>query len=312
MKYANFGKTDRKVSKIGFGCWEMGGEMWEHRGDDINADAVCKALDEGINNFDTAEGYGEGHSEEVLGKAIKNRRKDIFLATKVSKKNLRPSDLRNSITGSLKRLCTDYVDLYYIHWPNPEIPLEETMLEMVKIQKEGLIRYIGVSNFDVPLLKAAMKIGRVEAVQNEYSLLHRDFEKELLGFCAENSISLMSYSSVAKGILTGAFHFGGVKLKQDDFRSTRRLFIPADLEAERTLLETMRQTAASMNITCGQLALAWLFHQRGVCSALVGTQNEKHFLENIMAADIVIPGETLSVLNKASAEAIALIAANHV
>ncbi|MCL2318653.1 MAG: aldo/keto reductase [Treponema sp.] len=307
MEYVNFGKTGSKVSRISFGCWEMGGAMWEHSGDETNIKAVHKALDAGITSFDTAEAYGDGHSEEVLGKAIAGRRKDIFLATKVAKKNLRPADLRNSITGSLKRLGTDYVDLYYIHWPNPEIPLEGTMNEMVKIQKEGLIKYIGVSNFDVTLLKEAMKIGRVEAVQNEYSLLQRDIEKEVLPFCRENSISVMGYSSIAKGILTGAFHFGGAKLKETDFRASRRLFLPAHLEAERELLDTMKRTAGSLHITCGQLALAWLFHQKGLCSALVGTQSEKHFLENIQAVDISLSSKDLSVLDEVSARVIAAI-----
>ena len=307
MEYIKFGKTDSMVSRISFGCWEMGGAMWEHTSDEINTKAVHRALDEGITSFDTAEGYGDGHSEEVLGKALEGRRKDIFLATKVSKNHLRPVDLRNSVTGSLKRLHTDYLDLYYIHWPNPEIPLEETMQEMVKIRKEGLIRHIGVSNFDLPLLEAALKIGRVEAIQNEYSLLHRGIEKELLPFCLNNSIAVMSYSSIAKGILTGIFHFGGVKLKETDFRAERRLFLPAHLEAETELLEAMKKIADAMKINCGQLAIAWLFHQKGLCSALVGTQSEKHFLENIRAVGLSLSSGDLSVLDKVSAKVIAAI-----
>jgi len=307
MKYVQFGKTDSRISRISFGCWEMGGTMWEHSGDEANIKAVHLALDEGINSFDTAEAYGDGHSEEVLGKAIKGRRKDLFLATKVAKKNLSPADLKKALTASLKRLGTDYVDLYYIHWPNPEIPLEETMAELVKNQKEGLIRHIGVSNFDMPLLNEAMKTGRIEAVQNEYSLLHRGIEKELLPFCIEHSIAVMSYSSIAKGILTGAFHFGGSKLKDTDFRASRRLFLPAHLEAEAELLEVMKKIADSQHISCGQLALAWLFHQKGFSSALVGTQSEKHFLENIKAVEAVLSPGDLSVLDKVSAKVIAII-----
>ena len=307
MEYVTFGKTDNKISRISYGCWEMGGSHWELTSDEINTKAVHKALDEGITSFDTAEAYGDGHSEEVLGKALEGRRKDIFLATKVAKTNLSPSDLRNSITASLRRLRTDYVDLYYIHWPNPEIPLEETMEEMVKIQKEGLIKYIGVSNFDVPLLKTAMKIGRVEAIQNEYSLLHRAIEKEILPFCLENSISVMSYSSIAKGILTGIFHFGGVKIKDTDFRAARRLFLPAHLEAEKELLLAMKKIADSLHISCGQLALAWLFSKKGLSSALVGTQSEKHFLENISAVGVSVSKDDLSVLDEVSARVIAEI-----
>lgn len=304
MDYVKFGKTDSTVSRISFGCWEMGGAQWELTSDEINTRAVHKALDEGITSFDTAEAYGDGHSEEILGKALSGRRNGLFLATKVAKKNLRPADLRKALTASLERLRTDYVDLYYIHWPNPEIPLEETMEELVKVQKEGLIRYIGVSNFDVPLLEKAMKIGRVEAIQNEYSLLHRDIEKEILPFCAANSVSVMSYSSVAKGILTGAFHFGGAKLKESDFRASRRLFLPAHLEAETELLEVMRKIAGSLSVTCGQLALAWLFHKKGLTSALVGTQSEKHFLENIKAVGVSIPEKDIALLDGVSAKVI--------
>ena len=310
MEYADFGKTGAKVSRISFGCWEMGGSQWELTSDEINTKAVYKALDEGITSFDTAEAYGNGHSEEVLGKALEGKRQGLFLATKVAKNNLRPADLRNSVIGSLKRLRTDYVDLYYIHWPNPEIPLEETMEEMVKVQKEGLIRHIGVSNFNVPLLKTAMKIGRVEALQNEYSLLHRGIENEILPFCIENSISLMSYSSIAKGILTGIFHFGGVKLKESDFRYTRRLFLPAHLKAETELLEAMKKIADRLRIACGQLALAWLFAKKGLTSALVGTQSEKHFLENIRAVGISLSKEDISVLDAVSARVVAAIDAN--
>jgi len=307
MDYVNLGKTGSKVSRIGFGCWEMGGSQWELTSDEINTKAVHKALDEGITSFDTAEAYGDGHSEEVLGKAIDGERNRIFLATKVAKKNNAPANLRNSIVASLKRLRTDWVDLYYIHWPNPEIPVEETMGEMVKIQKEGLVKHIGVCNFDLPLLKAAMKIGRVEVVQNEYSLLQREIEKEVLPFCLENSVSVMSYSSIAKGILTGAFHFGGVKLKENDFRITRRLFLPAHIDAETELLEAMKKIADSRSVTCGQIALAWLFAGNGLTSALVGTQSEKHFMENIGAVGISLSQEEISVLDDVSSKVIAEI-----
>ncbi|MCL2094072.1 MAG: aldo/keto reductase [Treponema sp.] len=310
MEYARFGKTDWEISLISHGCWEMGGTQWEHTSDEINIKAVHKALDEGINSFDTAEGYGDGHSEEVLGKALEGKRKDLFVATKVARKNLSPADLRNSLTGSLKRLRTDYIDLYYIHWPNPEIPLEETMEELVKVQKEGLIKHIGVSNFDVPLLEKAMKIGRIEALQNEYSLLHRSIEAEILPYCIQNSISLMSYSSVAKGILTGIFHFGGVKIKEDDFRASRRLFLPAHLAAEEELLNAMKKIADTLKLSCGQLALAWLFSKKGLCSALVGTQNEKHFMENIEAVGKKIGPEDLAELDRISAKVIDAIDAN--
>jgi aryl-alcohol dehydrogenase-like predicted oxidoreductase len=307
MEYVNLGGTDSKISRISFGCWEMGGAQWEFTSDEVNIKVIHAALDHGITSFDTAEGYGDGHSEEVLGKALQGRRQNCFVATKVSPNNLRAADVRKSVTASLKRLCTDYVDLYYIHWPNVDIPLEETMSEMLKLQKEGLIRFIGVSNFSAPLLEEALKTGRVEAIQPEYSLLQRNIEDDILPLCRKMSISVMSYSSIAKGILTGIFHFGGVKLKETDFRAARRLFLPEHLKKEKELLDLMKTIAARLNITISQLALSWIFHQEGLGSAIVGTQSEKHLLENINALGVTIPPRDLADLNTVSSKVIEAI-----
>ncbi|GHV94946.1 oxidoreductase [Spirochaetia bacterium] len=304
MEYVTLGKTAVKLTKLTFGCWEMGGAQWEHTSDDNNLRAIAVALDKGLTTFDTAEGYGKGHSEEVLGKALKGKRDKCFVATKVSPEHLRAQDIRSSITASLKHLDTDYVDLYYIHWPNKDIPLEETMTEMSKLKKEGLIRAIGVSNFTAPLLKQALAFDRIEAIQNEWSLLQRDIEKELESFCVEQQISIMSYSSIAKGILTGAFHFGGVTLKADDFRAPRRLFHPDHLKKERPLLDAMKEIADRNHILLSQLAISWLLHKRSLCSAIVGTQSEKHFIENIQALDISLSGEDIARLDAVSAQAL--------
>jgi aryl-alcohol dehydrogenase-like predicted oxidoreductase len=305
MDYANLGKTDMKVSKITFGCWEMGGAQWVHTSDENNGRAINVALDNGVTAFDTAEGYGSGHSEEVLGKALVDKRDKCFIATKVAPEHLRARDIRNSITASLKRLGTDYVDLYYIHWPNKDIPLEETMGEMSRLKKEGLIKAIGVSNFNVSLLRQALTIDRVEAVQNEWSLLQRDIEKELEAFCAEQHVSIMSYSSIAKGILTGAFHFGGAKLQEDDFRFPRRLFRPDHLEEEKPLLNVMKEIAENKHILISQLAISWLLHKKNLCSAIVGTQSEKHFLENIESLKVSLSSEDIASLDVTSARTLA-------
>ncbi|GHT71730.1 oxidoreductase [Spirochaetia bacterium] len=307
MEYTAFGKTGSKISRISFGCWEMGGTQWEHTSDEINTQAIHRALDKGINSFDTAEGYGDGHSEEVLGRALEGKRNEVFVATKVSPKNLRAQDVRNSITNSLKRLRMDHVDLYYIHWPNKDIPLEETMGELLKIQKDGLIRHIGVSNFSISQLKEALSFGRIEAIQNEYSLLQRDIEAEILPFCKNESISVMSYSSIAKGILTGTFHFGGTKLKENDFRAPRRLFLPDHLEKEKELLDAMKEIADRIHIPLSQLAIGWLFSKPGLTSALLGTQSEKHLMENINAVGLSLPPQDLAILDRVSAKVLAAI-----
>jgi len=303
MQYAPLGKTDMKVSKITFGCWEMGGTMWEFTDDDNNIKAVRKALELGINSFDTAEGYGnDGHSETILGKSLGAQRKDVVLATKVSPRHLRPQDLRNAAINSLKRLGTDYIDLYYIHWPNPEIPIEDTMSEMQKLKQEGLIRAIGASNFTLPLLKKASAICRIEAIQPEYSLLHRGIEPEILPWCIENDVAIMSYSSIAKGILTGMFHLGGVKLNDEDFRNPRRLFRDDHLEKELPLIHAMKAMADAKGIQMSQLAIAWLLHKKGMTSAIVGTQKEKNLLMNIGAVDVALTTKEIAELDKISTE----------
>ena len=307
MEHVRLGKTAIELTKLTFGCWEMGGSQWEHTSDENNLRIIKTALDKGITAFDTAEGYGNGHSEEIVGKALKGKRDRCFVATKVSPEHLRSRDIRASITASLKRLDTSYVDLYYIHWPNKDIPLEETMQEMSRLKKEGLIRAIGVSNFTLPLLKEALAIDRVEAVQNEWSLLHRTIEQDLESFCMEQQISIMSYSSIAKGILTGTFHFGGLTLKENDFRTPRRLFQADHFRKEQSLLDAMKEIADSGHILLSQLAISWLLHKKSLCSAIVGTQSEKHLMENIQALGVSLKDEDITKLDAISARVLAEI-----
>jgi myo-inositol catabolism protein IolS len=263
---------------------------------------VRQALDLGINSFDTAEVYGDGHSEEILGKALGSDRKNVIVATKVAPKNLRPKDIRKSAINSLKRLKTDYIDLYYIHWPNADLSMEDAMGEMVRLKDEGLIRAIGASNHDLELLKTISKIGRVEAIQPEYSLLHRGIEPQILPWCLENDVSVLSYSSIAKGILAGLFHVKGVELKGEDFRAGRRLFTPEHLEKERPLIELMDRISQERGMEMSQLAIAWLLNKQGVTSAIVGTQNVKHLMSNVKAVDINLSAEDMTRLDDLSAK----------
>ena len=302
MKYTTFGKTGIEISRITFGCWEMGGTQWEFTDDDNNISVINKALDMGITTFDTAEGYGNGHSEEVLGKALEGKRKDLVIATKVAPSHLRAADIRQSVTDSLKRLRTDYIDLYYIHWPNPEIPIEETMGEMDKLKKEGLIRAIGASNFRVELLEKASAISRIDAIQPEYSLLHRGIESEILPWCIKNSVSVMSYSSIAKGILAGVFHINGVQLKEDDFRAPRRLFTPDHFEKETPIVNLVKEIADAKGATMSQIAIGWLLGKEGMTSTIVGTQKEKHLQDNLGAIDVTLTADEEARLDKVSAD----------
>ena len=305
MNYTKLGQTGIEVSRITFGCWELGGGMWEKAADEVNIKAIQTAFENGVTSFDTAEAYGNGHSEQITGLALQGKRRECVIATKVRKDNLKAADLRRAVEKSLSRLQTDYLDLYYIHWPNPEIPLAETITEMDKMRTEGIIRAIGVSNFSLAQLEEASNYARIDAIQPEYSLLQRDIETEILPYCRKNSIAVMSYSSIAKGILTGAFHLGKAQLKEDDFRRTRRLFLPEHLEKETELIMLLKEIADSQKATLSQIAISWLLRQEGLTSAIVGTQSEKHLLENIQASNIRLTPAELSQLDQVSRKVLA-------
>ena len=305
MQYIKIGQTDIEISRITFGCWEMGGNQWTIVSDEGNIKAVHTALDHGITAFDTAERYGFGHSEEILGKALEGKRHDVFISTKVARENLRAPDVYKAIEGSLSRLKTDYIDLYYIHWPNPEIDIAETMGALNDLKKQGKIRAIGVSNFGIDLLKQTLELGRIEAIQPEYSLLFRDIDPEIRPWCIENGVSIMSYSSIAQGILTGAFHFGGTRPAPEDFRWRRRLFTDGRLDKETPLVEFMKEMCDKKGCSMSQLAIAWLLQREGLTSAIVGTQSEKHLLDNLGAFDVALTKDDEAELDRISLEVLA-------
>lgn len=289
------------VSRITFGCWELGGGQWEKQSDDTNIAALHAAFEMGIRTFDTAEGYGNGHSEEVVGLALEGKRRESVIATKVSPNHLSKEEVRRSVEASLKRLRTDYIDIYYIHWPNKDIPLEETMNEFRKLRDEKIIRAVAVSNFSLGQLQQAMSVTSVDAIQPEYSLLQRDIEKEIIPYCIEHGIGVMTYSSVAKGILTGAYHLNNRRmLTDDDFRRSRRLFLPDHLEKETELVVLVNEIAKAHAVSPAEIAIAWLLHQEGVTSAIVGTQNIQHLRDNARAVDVVLTDEQRAKLDEVS------------
>lgn len=304
MKYCKLGKTDISISRVTHGCMELGGGRWKTLDKESNSALLKTALENGITTFDTAEGYGAGASELIVGEALKDRRKDCVIATKVLPDNLRAADVRKAAEGSLKRLQTDYIDLLYVHWPNAGIPITETLGEFIKLKEEGKIRAIGVSNFSLEQLKEAMEITHIDALQPEYNLLQRKIEDGLLSYCADNQISVLSYNSIAKGILSGVFHFNGVKLDAEDFRNEKPLFFPENLETEKPLMNSLKAVAQVHNGTISQIAAAWVLAQRGMSSAIIGTQNPRHFVENIHSVDIELTQEEIDVLDKTSSEVI--------
>ena len=307
MKYSKLDRSQLEIAKITFGSWELGGGQWEKESDEINIQAIQRAYDLGIHTFDTAEGYGNGHSETIVGLALEGKRKECVIATKVAPNHLKAADVRVSAENSLKRLRTDYIDLLYIHWPNNEVPLEETLAEFNKLKEEKLIRAIGLSNFSLGLLQQAVQLADIDAIQPEYSLLHRGIEAEILPYCIENKIAVMTYSSIAKGILTGVYHFGNAVIKDNDFRRERRLFLPDHLEKETELVQLVKEIAEARGVTMSEVAIAWLLQQKGVTSAIVGTQKLKHLEENIRAVDLLLTGDEINRLSEVSTRVIASI-----
>ena len=225
MEYRPFGKTDLKVSAIGFGCWEIGGTYG--RIDESRFQrAVHQAIDDGITCFDTAEAYGMGVSEEAVGRALGARRRDVSIVTKFGvgyeeMPNRRDSSRQRvtaSIERSLKRLQTDYVDVYMVHWPDPETPLDETMQALDDIVHQGKARYIGVSNFRLAQIEAAMRLRRVDVVQYGWNMFDRRMQAEIFPYCAAQQIGVMAYGSLAYGMLSGTFH-AGMQFEESDWRS---------------------------------------------------------------------------------------------
>ncbi|SFJ82538.1 Predicted oxidoreductase [Paenibacillus sp. UNC496MF] len=305
MKYAKLGRTDMEVSRITYGAMELGGgnafsgglTRWELRPEEDNIRLLRRAFENGVNSFDTAELYGAGLSEILVGKALSEVRKQCVIATKVSAHHLRPKEIRTALWQSMFRLNTDYIDLYYIHTPSNEIPIEESMGELSKLKEEGVIRAIGVSNFSLAQLKKAMQYGRIDAIQPEYHMLQRSIEDDLLGYCLENDISIMSYNSLAKGILTGIFHKGK---EVTDFRKERPLFQSENLLKTADLIRLLEEIAAAKDATLSQIAISWLLRQKGLTSAIVGTQNEKHFFENLQSIDTELTDEQATKLDAVS------------
>ena len=206
MQYQKLGQTNIDVSVIALGCWPFaGGKVWGPQDDKVSIETVQAALEAGINFFDTAAGYGAGHSERVLGQGLLGRRDQAVVATKVSASHLAADDVIRACEESLKNLQTDYIDLYQIHWPNWSVPLAETVEALTRLREQGKIRAVGVCNFGVRDLSGMLKLGPCETDQLPYNLLWRTIEPEILPLCLRNGVGLICYSPLAQGVLTGRY-----------------------------------------------------------------------------------------------------------
>ena len=254
MEYKRIGKTDLKVSSIGFGAAFRSGITED------SPKVIRKALSLGVNLIDIAEIYHRGRSEEVVGEAIRGRRDEVVIKTKVARDHLKYNDVLKAAEGSLKRLGVNVIDLYLVHHPNPKIPIEETMRAMEKLIDEGKVRYIGVSNFNASLVKKAQEaLSRHEIVADEvkYNLVEREIEEELLPYCKKESISIIAYSPLARGMLTGKFDKES-EIPEGHWRKRDLLFQEPNFSRALELVEILKKIAENHDKTPGQVALNWL------------------------------------------------------
>jgi aryl-alcohol dehydrogenase-like predicted oxidoreductase len=302
MRTRRLGSRGPEVSAIGYGAWEAGGDAWgPNESEAVVVEAIQAGLDAGIDWIDTAEVYGDGVSERLVGKAIQGRRDDVVLATKVAPQpegsGFRSDNVRKACEGSLERLDTDRIDLYQLHWPDAEgTPLEETWGAMAALQDEGKVGSIGVSNFDREQIERCLAIRHVDSLQPEFSMLNRE-NAELIRWCGEQGVGVVSYGPLAFGLLTGAVT-AETRFPPGDWRGQKQSEGPfADLARSLEVVDRLRPAAQRLGCSLSQLALAWNVHQPGVTAAIAGSRNPAHVSTNAAAGDIVLDEPTLAELD---------------
>jgi len=280
------GNSDLKITPIGYGAWAIGGGNWEFawgaQDDDESVKTIERALDAGINWIDTAAVYGLGHSEEVVAKAVKASGKKPYIFTKCSMRwdndrqiyrSLKAKSLEEELEGSLRRLGVETIDLYQIHWPNPEGEIEEGWETLARFQKEGKVRHIGVSNFNVEQIKRVQKIAPITSLQPPYSMLRRAIEAELLPFCEANNIGVINYSPMLSGLLTGKMTAERVaNMPADDWRKRSANFQEPQLSKNLKLVELLREIGKPHGVEPGVVAIAWTLRKPVVTAAIVGAR----------------------------------------
>jgi aryl-alcohol dehydrogenase-like predicted oxidoreductase len=302
MELRALGRSNVKISPIVMGTWQAGREMWVGIDDQEITSAVRAAVDAGITTFDTAEAYGKGHSERVLGAAVADVRDRVVLATKVFANHLKFDQVIEACHRSLKNLKTDYIDLYQIHWPagsfgSQTVPLSETMEALNKLKEQGKIRAIGVSNFSRIQLQEAAAFGRIDSLQPPYSLFWRHFERDAMPYCQENHMAVLAYSPMAQGLLTGRFG-PNPDLKPGDHRAKNKLFHPENMQRVQQALARLRPIAEKKGLNLGQLALAWVISHPGIC-AIAGARSAEQIVQNAQAADISLSADDLNWMDEA-------------
>jgi aryl-alcohol dehydrogenase-like predicted oxidoreductase len=308
MLYRTLGKSDVQVSALAFGAWQLGDTAYW--GDDAEADAratIDVALDAGINFFDTAESYGEGRSEELLGQYLGNRRDKVLVASKFSPDVTRPEELRTKCEASLKRLGTDRIDLYQVHWPLRGIPAEDACGELERLREAGKIRFVGLSNYGVYDLSDWIKHGTVVSDQLAYNLLFRAVEYQIAPVCRREGVGILAYSPLLQGILSGRYNT--LEDIPDARRRTRHFSLRrtgtrhGESGCERPLMKVLNRItrfSEKTGRTPAHLALGWLLVQRGVTAAVLGARNPAQLRENLGIVDSPLSPAEIAILNEIS------------
>jgi aryl-alcohol dehydrogenase-like predicted oxidoreductase len=307
METRQLGKTDLFITALGFGSWAVGGGGWQFgwgsQDDRESIAAVNRALDLGINWIDTAAVYGLGHSEEIVAKALRGRTERPYIFTKCSMvwdeqgsitNSLKRDSIRREVEGSLRRLEVEAIDLYQIHWPNPEADLEEGWRTLSDLKREGKVRYIGVSNFNIEQLQRAMAIDRVDTLQPPYSLIRPEVENEILPFCEENDIGVIVYSPMMSGLLSGKMTRERINnFPEDDWRKNNREFQEPRLYRNLWLAELLKNIGRHDGLSAGEIAIAWTLRLSEVTGAIVGGRNPEQVEGIVGAADFRLSDEEI-------------------
>jgi aryl-alcohol dehydrogenase-like predicted oxidoreductase len=281
-----FGQTGLEITRLGIGAWAMGGNMWGPQDDAESIQAIRHAVDLGINWIDTAAVYGNGHSEEVIGQALRqmpaDRRPLVFtkggiVRDKEGKNPRRIGErkhLRGELEGSLERLGVEVIDLYQIHWPSDDVPLEEYWATMLELKQEGKVRHVGLSNHDVPALRRAEALGHVETLQPPFSMIRRETAAEILPWCHTHGTGVICYSPMQAGLLTGSFtRERAANLDENDWRKANPEFSGDRLDRNLALADKLRPIAQRHGISMGTVALAWVLAWPGLTAAIVGARS---------------------------------------
>lgn len=312
MKKKKLGNTEFEITSIGLGAWAMGGNNWQFgwgwQDDNQSIKAIHKAIDKGFNWIDTAAVYGLGHAEEVVAKALKGMREKPYIFTKCELRwnekgeiygCMKRESIKEECEASLKRLQVEIIDLYQIHWPNPDNEIEEGWETLQELKKEGKIKYSGVSNFSVSQMERISKIAPISSLQPPYSLSQPDAEKEIIPYCEKNNIGVIIYSPMMSGLLSGKMTRERIsKLPDDDWRKRSPEFQEPKLTKNLLIVDKLKEIGKKYNVEAGAIAIAWTLRLSGVTGAIVGARNPEQVDLLISAGSVKLDEDDINELNK--------------